>query len=311
MDMFGDSDDEGGQQVSEPLSPLEQLRHRPKNCGVAAFHEGTEESLLLSVEATAAHTPQSVLAAMDAFCYGRHWMMHIGEVKGIDMDRGLALAVAAAKRRQQPVVVVELGSYCGYSAVRLAMQLDGPGDLVISVDSSDKALQWARRAVAHCGLAERVSFVCSSATDCIPAVEKLVCAHRAAHPGVDSFGGVDLLLIDHDKALYHSDLLAFEAAGLLPSGAIVVSDNVLSFGQPKQELLDHVRDTSRYSSSVLYTSALEYSARSLLLGATESKYRGAGVHNWTEEELDELRAAVEAEDAHCETTDGLEISIRR
>ena len=49
-----------------------------------------------------------------------------------------------------------------------------------------------------------------------------------AHPVV----GVDMLFIDHEKALYVDDLRMVEAAGLLEAGAVVAADNVLSFGQP-------------------------------------------------------------------------------
>lgn len=49
-----------------------------------------------------------------------------------------------------------------------------------------------------------------------------------AHPVV----GVDVLFIDHEKTLYLDDLRMVEAAGLLNEGAVVVADNVLSFGQP-------------------------------------------------------------------------------
>lgn len=311
--MFGDSDEEV-EKETEPVSRFEKMCKRPNNCGVAAFHEGTEESLLLTVEANAERNPQSVLDTIDDFCYSRHWMMHIGEVKGRDLDRGLAKAIQTARERRHPVIAVELGSYCGYSAVRIAMQLDGPGDLVISIDSSEKSIQWARRAVAHSELSDRVALICSTAEKCIPAVRELICGQMAATGAGSGSGdaaegvGVDLLLIDHDKALYYSDLLVFEASGLLQQGAVVVSDNVLSFGQPKQDLLDHVRDPAHYISSELYTTALEYSARSLLFAATEAEYCcvSAGTPDKTE-----LLAAVDVESALCETVDGLEVSIHR
>jgi len=51
-----------------------------------------------------------------------------------------------------------------------------------------------------------------------------------AHPA--PVVGVDVLFIDHEKALYLDDLRMVEAAGLLNAGAVVAADNVLSFGQP-------------------------------------------------------------------------------
>lgn len=67
--MFGDSDESDG----------EQPESRPPTCGVLAFHNGTEEAMLLYVERTATkNDPRTILAAIDKFCYTRHWMMNIG-----------------------------------------------------------------------------------------------------------------------------------------------------------------------------------------------------------------------------------------
>ena len=70
---------------------------------------------------------------------------------------------------------------------------------------------------------------------------------------------IDLLLIDHDKKQYKSDLLLFESSSLLGNGTLVVADNVLSFGVPIQDYLDYVRDEKGpFSSSSCYPCSIEY-----------------------------------------------------
>jgi len=169
---------------------------------------------------------------------------------------------------------------------------------------------YARRAVVHSGLQHRVEFICSSAKDSISHIRKIVSDRSAQQPVSRSSTGIDLLLIDHDKSLYYSDLLLFEQAELITPGAIVVSDNVLSFGSPKQDLLDHVRDPARYSSSVLHVSALEYTARSVLLAASNSDYHTDKTDNLSESDIETLKELQAAEELLCDTSDGVEVSVR-
>ena len=68
-----------------------------------------------------------------------------------------------------------------------------------------------------------------------------------------------MLLIDHDKKLYKSDLLLFESSKLLGKGTLVVADNVLSFGVPIQDYLDYVRDDKGpFMRSICYPCSIEY-----------------------------------------------------
>ena len=49
----------------------------------------------------------------------------------------------------------------------------------------------------------------------------------------------------------------------MQDGCVVVADNVLSFGQPKSDYLEHVRNQDIYSSSILHKSFVEYSVMQL------------------------------------------------
>ena len=107
MDLFGsdDSDGENGEEMP-----------RSAACGVLQFHNGTEDEMLRVVAADAARGDASdTLAVIDRFCRSRHWMMHVGDVKGA--------ILRAAAARAAPGLWVELGAYCGYSAVLLASQM--------------------------------------------------------------------------------------------------------------------------------------------------------------------------------------------
>jgi hypothetical protein len=142
-DMFGDGDDSDSENSegncllkartdfnsTQRMSQL--LLSRPAACGVMAFHNGTEEALLLFVERYAQKgKPASVLNAVDSFCYGRHWMMHCGDKKVKYLEKALQLGREKAKvtvsgTSRCPVsssqlVCLEIGSYCGYSAVKIA-----------------------------------------------------------------------------------------------------------------------------------------------------------------------------------------------
>ena len=62
--------------------------------------------------------PEDVLRVVDEFGWSGNWMMNIGDVKGKILDE--------AVERRRPQLALELGTYLGYSAVRIARLL-GPG----------------------------------------------------------------------------------------------------------------------------------------------------------------------------------------
>lgn len=141
-DLFGGGDDsdseesEGNcQEARKDLDSTQRMSQlllsRPAACGVMAFHNGTEEALLLYVERYAQRgTPASVLDAIDSFCYGRHWMMHCGDKKVKYLEKALQLGREKATTNtcsesgcpvaSSQLVCLEIGSYCGYSAVKIA-----------------------------------------------------------------------------------------------------------------------------------------------------------------------------------------------
>src|ERR1700728_5088582 len=64
-----------------------------------------------------------VLASIDKFAYEKSMLINVGDEKGLLLD--------AAVRRADPAVALELGTYCGYGALRIAGA--GPRAKVVSV----------------------------------------------------------------------------------------------------------------------------------------------------------------------------------
>lgn len=231
-DMFGGGEDE-------------VVESRPVDSGVLAFHTGTEEALFMFVKnnSTMGDT-LAVLRAIDEFCYKRHWMMHIGDKKlsflydAIDTMK--SLHCNEAKRS-----LVELGSYCGYSAISIASRLEAGRDMLYSVENNEQCCGWTQRLVDYAGVSDRVTVIRNQAGNCEQWKE---CLQTTT---------IHLLFIDHDKRQYLSDLKTIEAAGLLSTNAVVVADNVVMFGLT--EYFAYVRDPSGpFKSSQLFESTIEY-----------------------------------------------------
>src|SRR5262249_26611978 len=75
--------------------------------------DGREEALARYVAANARQGDlDGVIRAIDEFCYHRAIMMNVGDEKGAILDRAI--------ERARPRRLLELGTYCGYSALRTA-----------------------------------------------------------------------------------------------------------------------------------------------------------------------------------------------
>jgi catechol O-methyltransferase len=175
--------------------------------------------------------PESVLAALDRFARERSFLMNVGDKKGEILDAEL--------RRVRPARVLEIGAFCGYSAVRMARLLSQWGGTLRSIESSREHAEVARETIALAGLADRVEVSHGKAEDVIPTLT----------------GPFDLVFIDHWKDLYLPDLRRLEAHGLLRPGSVVVADNVGLFDV--SAYLAHVRSSGRYDSKNV-ASTVEY-----------------------------------------------------
>ncbi|WP_067843507.1 O-methyltransferase [Nocardia lijiangensis] len=181
--------------------------------------DGREEAVRRHVLNTAtAGDPDSVLAAIDDFARTRSILMNVGDEKGLLLD--------AAVRRANPLLALELGAYCGYSAVRTGRLLPPRGRLV-SVESSIANAAIATEVIAHAGLSDRVVVVAGKIGDGGVTMRRLAVDHGFAA------GAVDFVFLDHLKTAYLPDLLTLLTVNWLRPGAIVVADNVRIPGAPR------------------------------------------------------------------------------
>lgn len=197
-----------------------------------------------------------VLAVIDRFAYQESFLINVGDEKGLLLD--------AAVRRADPKLALELGTYCGYSALRIARE--APAARVVSVELSEANATNARRIWAHAGVGDRISCVVGTIGDGGKTLRKLSDDHGF------SSGAVDFVFLDHDKNAYLSDLMELTDRGWLHPGSIVVADNVLLPGAPKYRR--HMRERQgRDWNTVEHKAHAEY--QSLLPDLVlESEYLG-------------------------------------
>jgi catechol O-methyltransferase len=158
-----------------------------------------------------------VLATIDRFAYDKSLLINVGDEKGALLD--------AAVRRADPEVALELGTYVGYGALRIARA--APAAMVYSVELAEANAVNARQIWAHAGVADRVTCVVGTISDGGHTLDELAGEHSF------TARALDFLFIDHDKDAYLADLQSILDRDWLHTGSIVVADNVKWPGAPK------------------------------------------------------------------------------
>ncbi len=180
--------------------------------------DGREDALAAYVEGvTAAGDLDAVIEAIDDFAYRRSFLINVGDEKGAILD--------GAVERAQPRRILELGTYCGYSALRIARAMPGDGT-VLSVELSSANAGVARRIWAHAGVTDRVTVVVGSLGDGGKTLDRLEIEH-GFEPAT-----VDFVFVDHEKSSYLPDLERILGRGWLHAGSVVMADNVGFPGVP-------------------------------------------------------------------------------
>jgi catechol O-methyltransferase len=181
--------------------------------------DGREEALAEYVVANARQgDPEDVIRVIDEFCMNRSVMINVGDEKGEILDR--------AVRRASPQLLLELGTYCGYSALRMARVMPA-GARMCSIEFSPANAAIARRIWDHAGIGDQLTVVVGTLDDGGSTIDRL----RTEH-GFDE-GMVDFVFVDHDKAAYLPDLERILREHWLHPRSIVVADNVRFPGAPQ------------------------------------------------------------------------------
>ena len=108
-----------------------------------------------------------VLAAMDTFSYEKSMLISVGDKKGA--------VLGAAVRRADPRLALELGTYCGYSALTIARA--APQAKVFSVEFAEANAKVARRIWAHAGVDDRITCVVGTIGDGGKTLDALATQH--------------------------------------------------------------------------------------------------------------------------------------
>lgn len=175
--------------------------------------------------------PPAVLDAMDRFARNQRFLMNVGDVKGRILVDQLKLSGAGN--------VLELGTYCGYSAILMAQHLAGEGH-IDSLEINPDTAATAREIIDHAGLSEVVTVHEGAAAAIIPSLDKTY----------------HLVFIDHWKDQYLPDLLTIEAHKVTSPGSVIVADNVGMFDAGGY--LSYVRESGRYENRH-FDAHMEYS----------------------------------------------------
>lgn len=173
----------------------------------------------------------SVLAAMDKAAE-TSWMMNIGQEKGQILE-GLL-------EKHRPRSVLEVGTFLGYSSIRIARHLPEGGRLV-SIEKDPVSAAAARTILrtAAVDLEDRVQLLVGAAQDRLADAKRL----NQGRP-------FDFVFMDHWKEDYDDELQRLERVGLLRKGTVVLADNVICPGAPDYlEYLD--AHQSKYSTELI------------------------------------------------------------
>jgi catechol O-methyltransferase len=222
--------------------------------------DGREEALAKHVTASAAQgNLDEAIRAIDEFCYRQSFMINVGDEKGELLD--------AAVRRAAPRRLLELGTYCGYSALRTVRVMPDDAHLY-SIEFNPDNADIAGRIFDHAGVGDRVTVVVGTLGDGGRTISALESEH-----GFDE-GSLDFVFLDHDKDAYLPDLERILERRWLHPGARVVADNVKFPGVPAYR--DYMREregrdwrTTEHETHVEYQTII----KDLLL---ESEYLGNG-----------------------------------
>ncbi|KAJ7520012.1 hypothetical protein O6H91_20G063400 [Diphasiastrum complanatum] len=178
--------------------------------------DGREKALLEYVLQHAAEcNPESVLQAIDKYAQ-RTWLMNVGAEKGQILDTTIL--------NRKPRVVLELGAYCGYSAIRIASQLQDPESTLISLEMNPQNAAIARTMIDFAGLSSKVQVIEGILSTRMEELRTILQEMNARY--------FDVVFIDHDKGAYLSDMLLLKESSLIGQGTVLVADNMGIPGSP-------------------------------------------------------------------------------
>ncbi|NXD07306.1 COMT methyltransferase, partial [Nothocercus nigrocapillus] len=181
--------------------------------------------------------PSSVMDTIDKYCSQKEWAMNVGSEKGKILDKVV--------EEVNPSIILELGTYCGYSAVRIARLLKA-GARLLTVEFNPEFAAIAKQMIEFAGVQDKVNILEGPSEEIIPQLKK---KHE-----VDT---LDFVFLDHWKDRYSPDTILLQECNLLRKGTVLLADNVICPGAP--EFLKYIRKNPHFQCTN-YPCYLEYMA---------------------------------------------------
>ncbi|CAF1284050.1 unnamed protein product [Rotaria sp. Silwood1] len=178
---------------------------------------------------------QNIIDTIDQYGWTKQWLMNIGDRKGKILDQAI--------QTRKPKTILELGTFLGYSSLRIISQLPD-NVLFITIEADLQSVEIARIIFEYAGVTNRINIINDYTHNVIPYLSK--------NFNINSF---DFIFIDHFKDVYLRDFKMLEDVGLIKSGTMIVADNVIKPGTP--DYLEYVRNNSNYT-SIFYEGKIEY-----------------------------------------------------
>lgn len=160
----------------------------------------------------------------------RNFIPVIGPKKGKILD--------SAVKRAEPKLILEVGPFIGYSAIRIARVMP-KGCRIITIEVSKASAEKAKKNIERAGFPDRVRIIRRDAKRIIPKLD----------------GVFDLVFLDAEKSEYLAYLKSVEDK--LRKGSIIVADNAGIFAKEMADYLSYVRTYGRYRSKY-HESTLEF-----------------------------------------------------
>ncbi|KAI4209015.1 MAG: hypothetical protein LQ351_008013 [Letrouitia transgressa] len=197
--------------------------------GQKFFDDGREIDLLHFIFnrpdiASIRDSPQKVLDAIDEYGRTKKYLMNVGDQKGkivCDLIRDL-----------KPRLMVELGSYIGYSAILFGATVrDAGGSQYFSIERNPEFAAVTMALVDLAGLNNIVKVIIGPSAECI----------KRLHADASLGDKIDMMFLDHYKPAYTTDVKLCESLGLIGPGTVLAADNVIKPGNPPY--LEYVRSS--------------------------------------------------------------------
>ncbi|XP_051881781.1 transmembrane O-methyltransferase homolog [Pristis pectinata] len=195
--------------------------------------------------------PENILGTFDEWCFHSEYLSNLGPEKGRILERLIY--------ENAPQTVLELGTYCGYSTLRMARTLTLNARLY-TVEMDERNAAVAEKVIRMAGFDEdTVEQIVRPSDEVIPQFREKF--------EVDK---IDFVFMNHWKRCYLRDLQLLEDYNLLREGSIILADNVIFTGAP--HFMQYAKSCGKYGWKI-HRTHLDY-FRHIRDGMAELTYTG-------------------------------------